>query len=353
MGVLRSNTTVPVHHRTVAGQPTEENLRTIYRIARMLGLLIAASAASGASPQATSTADLPVRTEIYPIASLTLTDDQFLKGDASGKPVTVAGVLRIAQGSGRLPVVVMMHGSGGMGANEDDWSKDFLQSGISTFAIDGFTGRGIVQTNTDQARLGRLNFIIDIYRSLEILAHHPRVDSARIVLMGFSRGGQAVLYASMKRFHKLWNKSGSEFAAYLPLYPDCMTSYVGDTDLVDRTIHIFQGGPDDYNPIAACKRFMQRVSAAGRTIGLTEYANAQHGFDNPLLPPVIVVKGAQTVRQCEIEERPVGTLLNAQTSRHFGYTDDCVQHDPHVGYDPEATVAAHAEVKALILNLGQ
>jgi dienelactone hydrolase len=79
--------------------------------------------------------------------------------------------------------------------------------------------------------LGRLNFILDIYRALEFLAKHPRVDTQRLALMGFSRGGQATLYASVKRFHKLWNKSGVDFAAYLPFYPDCATTYVEDTAL--------------------------------------------------------------------------------------------------------------------------
>ncbi len=72
--------------------------------------------------------------------------------------------------------------------------------------------------------LGRLNLILDIYRSLEILAKHPRVDPARIGLMGFSREGQAALYASLKRFDAMWNKSGIDFAAYVPFYPDCMTT---------------------------------------------------------------------------------------------------------------------------------
>ena len=106
--------------------------------------------------------------------------------------------------------------------------------GISTFVIDGFTGRGLTVVGPNQALLGRLNLIVDIYRALEILAKHPRVDPDRIVLMGFSRGGQAALYASLDRFDRLWNKSGRRFAAYIPFYPDCSTSYVGDTEVADR-----------------------------------------------------------------------------------------------------------------------
>ena len=142
--------------------------------------------------------DVAARVEIYAIPSLTITDQQFLAGDANGKAVTVAGEFRIAQGTGRLPVVVMMHGSSGVGPNIEPWSHQFNAMGISTFVIDGFSGRGLTAVGPNQALLGRLNFILDIYRALDILAHHPRVDPERIVLMGFSRGGQAALYASLR-----------------------------------------------------------------------------------------------------------------------------------------------------------
>ena len=155
--------------------------------------------------------------------------------------------------------------------------------GISTFVIDGFTGRGLTSVSTNQATLGRLNFIVDIYRSLEILAHHPRVDPERIVLMGFSRGGQAALYASLNRFNKLWNKSGVQFAGYIPFYPDCATTYLTDTEVADRPIRIFHGSPDDYNPVASCKAFVARLTDAKRDVVLTEYPDAQHGFDAGLL----------------------------------------------------------------------
>ena len=87
--------------------------------------------------------DIAARVELYPIPSLTLSDQQFLSGDANGKPVTVAGEFRIAQGTGRLPVVVLMHGSSGVGANIEPWMRQFNSMGISTFVIDGFSGRGL------------------------------------------------------------------------------------------------------------------------------------------------------------------------------------------------------------------
>ena len=144
-----------------------------------------------------------------------MSDSQFLKGDGAATPVTVTGEFRITRSNVKRPVVVLMHGSGGMGPNIEYWEHTLNALGISTFAIDGFTGRGLTSVNTDQALLGRLNFILDAYRVLDILAKHPRVDPARIALMGFSRGGQAALFASEKRFHQMWNKSGVDFAAYL------------------------------------------------------------------------------------------------------------------------------------------
>ena len=197
--------------------------------------------------------DIAARTELHAIQTLTLSDTQFLKGDAEAKPVTTTGKLRLAQGSGRLPIVVLMHGSGGMGANIEFWERELNTIGVSTFALDGFTARGLTQTSSNQALLGRLNFILDIYRGLDVLAKHPRVDPQRIALMGFSRGGQAALYASLKRFHQLWNKSGAEFAAYVALYPDCATTFVADTEVADRPFRIFGGCVDAYNPIALCQ----------------------------------------------------------------------------------------------------
>jgi dienelactone hydrolase len=296
-----------------------------------------------------ATRQFAARTELWPIQTLTLSDQQFLTGDSNGKPTAIVGQLRIAQGFGRLPVVVLQHSSGGFLANVEFWSRELNAAGISTFALDGFTGRGLTEVNSNQALLGRLNFILDIYRALDVLAVHPRVDPRRIAVMGFSRGGQAELYASLKRFHQMWNKSGVDFVAYLSFYPDCMTTYIADTDVENRPIRIFAGTPDDYNPVSVCRAYVERLRAFGHDVNLTEYANAPHAFDNPLgAQPAAFSPTFESARNCRIQEEAGGLLINAETKQPFSYKDACVVHGAHVGHDPTATEAAKTAVKMFL-----
>jgi dienelactone hydrolase len=152
-------------------------------------------------------------------------------------------------------------------------------------------------------------------------------------------------------FQRLWNKSGIEFAGYLPFYPDCSTTYLRDAEVADRPIRIFHGTSDDYNPVAPCRAYVDRLRAAGRDVQLTEYPNAQHVFDNPLLNPPRVANDSQTVRRCTIHEEPNGTLINAATKQLFTYMDPCVERGPHVGYDAAASRAAHQAVGDFVRTL--
>jgi dienelactone hydrolase len=177
------------------------------------------------------------------------------------------------------------------------------------------------------------------------------------VLMGFSRGGQATLYASLDRFNKLWNKSGVQFAGYIPFYPDCSTTYATDTEVAARPIRIFHGTPDDYNPVASCKAYVARLQEARRDVVLTEYPDSQHAFDAGLLgvSTVTVSANAQTARNCHIREGEGGVLMNADTQKPFGYSDACIELNPHVGGNPataEQAQKAVSEFLKVVFKLG-
>jgi hypothetical protein len=60
---------------------------------------------------------------------------------------------------------------------------------------------------------------------------------------------------------------------------------------------------------------------------LTEYSDAQHGFDAGLLGnhSVIEAPTSQTVRHCHIREGDGGVLMNADIGATFSHKDACVR----------------------------
>ena len=112
--------------------------------------------------------------------------------------------------------------------------------------------------------------VLDLYRSLPVLAADPRIDPGRIAVMGFSRGGQATLYASLKRFQKMWNPSGIDPAVYIALYAPCITTYINDTRVTDHPIRIFHGRSDDWVEVTPCRAYFERLRRTAKDVQMTD-----------------------------------------------------------------------------------
>jgi dienelactone hydrolase len=292
----------------------------------------------------------PAKIELYALPTTTLTDEQFLTGARNGRPATIAAELRLpAAGTGRVPALVMVHGSAGITGGDDRWTRELNDMGVATLLLDYFTGRGIVTTTTDQFQLGGLTTINDAYRALELLAKHPRIDATRIGILGFSRGGRAALYASLKRFQRMYATPGTGFTLYLPFYTSCSTTFVDDIDVVDRPIRLFHGTADDAAPIGPCRSYVERLQKAGKDADLTEYAGAHHAFDSPGTP----VKQSQSQGRghCLLNEDPVGRIVNRDTGLPLTASDACIGRGATLGYDARAHTKAIEDVKALLLRV--
>jgi len=303
------------------------------------------------SPHQARADDEVNRIEIHTFESMTLTDQQFLQGIKSGPKVTLAGELRFPRTKmKRYPVVVLVHGSGGVSGYVDDWAKELNKMGTAVFILDSFTGRGLYKVNNDQSQLGRLAQIIDVYRALDVLAQHKHIDKERIALMGFSRGGQVTLYSSLKRFQKLHgSNSSNEFSAYLAFYPACGTRYKHDDDVTDNPIHIFHGSADNYNPIAPCRQYVKRLQKHNKDIELHEFAGAHHVFDYKKIRKPFVMKKAQTTRNCVLTETTNGKIVNAVTGKRFSYSDPCVEHGPTLAFNQAAYSKTKEELNTFML----
>jgi dienelactone hydrolase len=287
------------------------------------------------------------RIEIHCFETATLTDREFLTGGKETAAARIGGELRLPAGAARVPAVILLHGSAGIGANVDRWADEINGIGAGAFLVDSFTGRGILQTVTDQSQLGSLAMIVDGYRALELLSKHPGVDPSRIAVMGFSKGGFAALYASLKRFQRMYRKPGVEFAAYVPFYPACNTTYLEDEEVSERPIRIFHGSADNYVPAEPCRNYVNRLRRGGKDVRLTEYAGAHHAFDNPLYSPHRSLPDAIVIGHCVREERRRGEIVNVATGEPFRWNDGCVKRGGTVGYDAAATADATDAVRSL------
>ena len=299
----------------------------------------------------TSFAQTFARMELRTVDSMTLTGEQFLTGDKNGKPVTLAGELRIPRpGTDRLPAIILVHGSGGLSASQDRWAQEINSIGVATFILDTFSGRGIVSTINDQSQLHSLAMMVDAYRALAALAIHPRIDPDRIAVIGFSKGAVAAVYSSNERFRKLYGPGNVQFAAHVGLYTPCNVRYNEDAKTTGKPIRLFHGIDDDYVSIEPCRAYVSRLKTAGAGATLTEYPDAHHAYDAFMLKQPIKFPQGQTTRRCSLEEGSNGAILNAKTGQPFDLNDSCVEKGPQVAYNQAAHEATVKAVKEFLVT---
>src|SRR5260370_16327673 len=76
------------------------------------------------------------RIEIHSIETVTMADKQFLTGAKNGIPVRIGGELRLPAGLSRVPAVILVHGSGGVGANVDRCARELNALHLPSLLLD-------------------------------------------------------------------------------------------------------------------------------------------------------------------------------------------------------------------------
>jgi len=315
-------------------------------------LICAFTIAGSVFPLEVARAQAIFRTEVYPVQTVTLSTADFLLGKQDGKLATIAGELRIPKpGTDRLPAVVLVHGSGGVGFNSGMWAGELNKAGFATFVVDSFTGRGITNTITDQSQLSSYTMMNDAFAALAVLAKHPRIDPSKITIMGFSKGAIPSLYASMNRFQSAYAPEGASFAAYIGFYTPCNTALIDDEKVSAKPIRLYHGIADDWVPVGPCRDYVARLKKAGANIDLVEYAGAYHAFDNQTIPGTLQLPQAVTSRKCHFKELQQGVIINSDTGQPATFNDPCIERGTTVAYNAEATDAARKDVIEFLTNL--
>ena len=253
-----------------------------------------------------------------------ITVKDFLNGKVPEKTQTVWGTLNFPANAPdkNVPVVVVLHGGGGIHGSEEQWLSVFNSMGLATFMVDSNWPRrkckkifkkAIPNCNNIHKGITR---IVDARRALELLSKHPRIDPARIGCIGSSLGGVGCLYQSVKRFQKMWGAPGLEFAASVPMYPVCNFKYVEDDIMSDEPIRIHIGDLDQYGSAESCVKYVERLHLKGKDITVTVYPGVHHSFDAKITgkggPQTTFKQKGRFFSQCNFEENTDSSVLNEE-----------------------------------------
>ena len=242
----------------------------------------------------------------------TMTIKKILNGEVPERTETIWGTLKFPANAPdkNVPVVVIMHGSGGISIWEEHWINTFNSIGLATFMVDSNWARKKCKKEFKKAikwcadvHRG-MNRIIDGYHALELLSKHPRIDPARIGCLGISLGARGCLYVNVKRFQKMWGTPGLEFAASVPMYPGCNVIFKEDDEITDTPIRIHIGELDTYLPFDSCVDYGERLRAKGKDVDIKLYPDTHHGFEGKIAgKKTWKVKGYNDGK-CYYEENP-------------------------------------------------
>ena len=253
-----------------------------------------------------------------------ITVKDFLNGKVPEKTQTVWGTLNFPANAPdkNVPVVVVLHGGGGIHGSEEQWLSVFNSMGLATFMVDSNWPRrkckkifkkAIPNCNNIHKGITR---IVDARRALELLSKHPRIDPARIGCIGSSLGGIGCLYQSVKRFQKMWGAPGLEFAASVPMYPVCNFKYVEDDIMSDEPIRIHIGDLDQYGSAESCVKYVERLRLKEKDITITIYPGVHHAFDAKITgkdsPQTTFKQKGRFFSQCNFEENTDSSVLNEE-----------------------------------------
>ncbi|MGE5145291.1 MAG: dienelactone hydrolase family protein [Candidatus Eiseniibacteriota bacterium] len=269
------------------------------------------------------------------------------------KKTVIFGTLVMPEGvAGRVPAMVIAHGSAGVTkAREFWWAEQLSSIGVAAFIVDSFTPRDIKETTTDQSQLSSAANLADALTALKLLATHPRIDPARIGVMGFSRGGIVAELSALEPYRRAVIDDATRFALHIPLYPYC-----GDWHVSARTtgapMLFLLAGSDDYTPPEPCLGYADWFRSKGADVSVVTYPGAYHGFDGTIAP--IFLPRLVTARNCEdridIDRYTVAIRSTGQdiTATSRDYFRGCMGKGATVGGNAEARRRATEDIKAFL-----
>jgi dienelactone hydrolase len=223
------------------------------------------------------------------------TDADAAPGAPNGAPIRAA--ITVPKGPGPFPAVVLLHVCAGPRNNAVMWA-DFLSGhGFLVAAADQFGQRGLRDICADGNRMATSypERYLDTVALIRLMQARPDVRPDRVFVLGFSHGAHvaAAMMGPLMRMLPADNPKnlggGPPVRAGAAVYPLCN----GLPNQLDGPLLVAIGADDDWTLASLCQLYAERTGIGTIRAELVIYPGAQHGFDEPGLPPRLLLPNAR------------------------------------------------------------
>jgi len=286
---------------------------------------------------------------------------ELLAGEV-GTPVTVEASLilpRAKNAQPPYPALVLLHTSNGQGAQDWLYAKRLSEAGVAVLALDSFTARDVRETVRDQTLVSTASMLADAYGGLARLRRDPRIDPARIGVMGFSKGGIAALYAAYESVRARAAVGEEAFALHIAYYPWCGLRLANATT-TGAPVLIQTGARDDLVPPEHCAELIaaSRGLQGPPDMKLVVHPEARHAFDHPMLAPFGSLPiTAPSPASCRLAQQADGSFVETHsgvrvTAQNLKAVLEPCSRSGHAGGNEEVAAAAWKNTLAFLQAAG-
>jgi dienelactone hydrolase len=201
------------------------------------------------------------------------------------------------EGKGPFPVVIALHGCGGLAGHSDpvlpryrDWAEQLMKAGKAVLLPDSYGSRELgPQCRVREHRVRtRRERVADIMASRRWLVQQPWAAQDRISLLGWANGASALLWAVRPQLSS--RDVEPDFRSAVAFYPDCrISSGLGWSARVPTLVLI--GAKDDVSSPPACRQMVEGARGRSALARIVVYPSAYHDFDRANLPPHAIAAG--------------------------------------------------------------